>query len=171
MKLRKIFGISGAMLTAAAVLLLLTACGVAGQTSAQKQAERQRVAQMVQESIDARQFTIDINYMIPLRGRSRAVNSFSVKVDGDWLDSNLPYFGQAQSVPYGGGKGLTFKEEIAEYTDSGLVEEKRTLVLTVKNEEDTYVYTFTIFDNGSTDLRVHCRNRDDISYRGELRYD
>ena len=72
-------------------------------------------------------------------------------------------------VPYGGGKGLNFQEKIASYSDSGSSSEKRTIKIGVKNEEDSYIYTLTVFDSGDADLFVHCVNRDDITYRGALK--
>ena len=39
----------------------------------------------------------------------------------------------------------------------------------VKTQEDIFVYSITVFDNGSADINVNCHNRDDISYRGNLR--
>ena len=146
-------------------LVLATACGIFGQTPE----ERRQIADEVQQKLDERSFEIDINYMIPLRGTGKAVNSYSVSVKDNVLDSHLPYFGVARDLPYGGGKGLTFTEKISAYSDSGLVGDRREIVVTVANGEDIYVYTITVFDNGSADVHVHSRNRDDISYRGSLR--
>ena len=146
-------------------LLLVSACGISRQTSA----EQEQTAQAIRQMLDERHFQIDINYMIPLRGGSKSVSSYSITIDGSTIDSHLPYFGEARSVPYGGGKGLTFREEIAGYSDSGVMgREGRRIVVSVKNEEDTYLYTIYVFDNGFADVRVHSRNRDDISYRGSI---
>jgi len=94
-------------------LLLATGCGAARQTSS----DAQQDAQLVQQKLDARSFTIDVNYMIPLRGQARSVSSYSISVDGTTLNSHLPYFGEARNVPYGGGNGLSFKDNIDEYSD------------------------------------------------------
>lgn len=147
---------------AIATALLATACGIARKSS---QAE----IDLVHKILDERSYTIDIDYMIPLRGSGKSVSAYSIKVSADSLDSHLPYFGQAQLVPYGGGNGLNFQEKIDTYSDTGATSDRRTVIITVTNEEDRYVYTLTLFDNGSADLHVHCNNRDDISYRGILR--
>ena len=147
-------------------LFLAVACGSLNRTPQEEQEE----ARLVQEKLDARNYRIDIDYMIPLREGSRPVNgSYSITVDGDTIDSHIPYIGQARNVPYGGGKGLTFKAEIEKYTDGGMRGDRRTLVLQMDNGEDKLVYTFVIFDNGAADVNVHSRNRDNISYRGTLR--
>jgi len=146
-------------------VVIATACGVTRKTPQEQQAEARRI----QEILDSRNYTIDINFMIPLRTSGKAVTAHSIKVHGDTLSSYLPYFGEARMVPYGGGKGLNFQEKIDSYSDSGSSSEKRTIKIGVKNEEDSYVYTLTVFDSGDADLFVHCINRDDITYRGALK--
>ena len=69
-------------------------------------------------------------------------------------------------LSYGGGKVLTFKDDIDKYEDSGWNKGRREVVLSTNNDEDTVVFTFTVYDDGHTDVHVHCRNREDISYRG-----
>lgn len=146
-------------------LVLATACGITRKTPQEKEAEARRV----QEMLDSRSYTIDIDYMIPLRGSGKPVSVHSLKVSGDTLKSHLPYFGEARMVPYGGGKGLNFEEKISSYTDSKASSEKRTITIAVKNEEDSYIFTLTVYDSGDADIHVHCGNRDDISYHGSLK--
>ena len=151
------------LLTVLAVTLL-TGCAALRQTPEEKAAEKLRLEQ----SLDARKYQIDIDYMIPLRGPGKSVTgSYSLSIDESVIESNLPYFGVAYSVPYGGGKVLTFKDQIGEYRDSGWTKDRRTVVVTTNNGEDTLTYTITVFDDGSTDISVHFRNREDISYRGK----
>ena len=152
-----------------AMVLALCACGISRQTAQQRQAEKARIAQQVQASLDECKYTIDIDYMIPLRGIGQVVSNYSLSVSGDTLDSHLPYRGEARMIPYGGGKGLNFQEKISAYTDSGPSSDRRTVTIAVKNDEDSYVYTLTVFENGDADIHVHCGNRDDISYRGSLK--
>ncbi len=161
------------LLGTAALLALafLSGCGTAAKTPEEKSADRERTARLVRQMLDERAFDIDIIHMMPLRGSSRAVTGYSITVDGSTIDSHLPYQGQARNVPYGGGKGLTFKEEIESYTDGGQKKDSRTLVITVKNEEDNYVYNLEIFDNGEASVHVRARNRDSISYRGRMNLD
>ncbi|MBO6096972.1 MAG: DUF4251 domain-containing protein [Bacteroidales bacterium] len=149
-------------------LAIVSACGVSQQTAQRRVAEQNKVTQTVRQKLDGRAYQIDINYMVPLRGGAKAVSNYSVSVDESTIDSHLPYVGEARSVPYGGGKGLTFKDKIESYTDSGWVKDKRTIVVKVKNEEDSYIYTLEVFDNGTASVRVSSRNRDEISYMGRL---
>ena len=148
----------------AAAMILFPACGVIASTS---QVDEQTAA-AVWKKLDDRNFTIDVTYMIPLRGPGKSVTEYFISVDGTTLNSGLPYFGVARSAPYGGGRGLNFEEKIQKYEDGGLVKDSRTIKMSVRNEEDAYEYTVTVYNTGDADIRVHCDNRDDISFRGRM---
>lgn len=148
---------------AAAALLL---CGCASLRMTPE--EKARVAVQVQENLDNRQFMIDVTEMHPLRGPSRQVTGFSLKIDGDKIFSNLPYFGAAYNVPYGGGKGLNFNAEISDYIDTTPKADRRQIMLATYNGEDTYIYTITVFSTGRASIDVRSRNRDPMSYMGDM---
>ena len=96
--------------------------------------------------------------------QAKVTQTVRQKLDGRAYQIDINYM----VPPYGGGKGLTFKDKIESYTDSGWVKDKRTIVVKVKNEEDSYIYTLEVFDNGTASVRVTSRNRDEISYMGRL---
>ena len=155
-------------LLALLAIAVSVSCGTTRQTSEQKSAEEARTSQSIEKMLADRSFQIDVYYMIPFRGGSKSVTTYSITVDGSTIDSHLPFVGDAQNIPYGGGKGLNFKEEIASYTDEGVKKDCHTIVINVKNEEDTYVYTLGIFNNGEVSIHVNSRNRDNISYLGRI---
>ena len=127
---------------------------------------------LVQQKLDAMQYVIDVNYMIPIRGGARSLtNDYFIAVDGSRINSHLPYFGVAYTAVYGGGKVLTFEDEILDYYDSGFRNDSRKVMLKTYNGEDTIIYTMTIFDNGTATINVQCRNREEINYRGVLNVD
>ncbi len=151
-------------------LMLVSGCGTVRLSSEEKLAEKQRVAELVRQALDSRSYRVDIDYMIPLRGSGRNLTTpYSITVDGNTLDSHLPYFGVARSLPYGGGKGLVFTAGIEEYSDSPGKKDRRIIRFKVDNQEDILYYILTVFDNGQADLDVQSFNRDAIRYRGALR--
>ena len=150
-------------------VLLAAGCGILHQSSSEKKAEEARVASLVQDRLDARQYVVTIQFMQPRRGASQAVTSpYSITVDGAHLKSHLPYVGVAYSVPYGGGKVLNFESEIEEYAEDTSRSDRRVIVFSTDNEEDYLVYQLTVFKNGRADLQVSAKNRESISYRGFL---
>lgn len=151
-------------------VLLAAGCGVVQQSSAEKKAEAARVASAVQQNLNARQFRINVEYMYPSNGGSRYVggDGYALVVDGDKVKSHLPYMGVAYSVPYGGGKVLNFEDDIDSYSEEKPRDDRRKVVFSTDNGEDYIVFQVTVFDNGQADIQVRCKNRQQISFRGEM---
>lgn len=149
-------------------LAVLASCGTPKLTPEQE-AEQEKVSQQVSSALDAKQFTIDVRYMNPMRAGGKPVNdSYSLTIDGDKIVSALPYVGRGYNIPFGGGTGLNFEAEISAYNDSGFTKGCRTITVTVDNGEDHLVYTIKVFNNGTADIHVDSRIRDSISFRGDL---
>ena len=148
----------------AAAALLLSGCG-AMRTSPEEEA---RIARLVEQRLDARSFRVDFDAMYPLRGpREILTTPYAVIIHDDTIDSHLPYRGQAWNVPYGGGKVLTFKDDIQSYRDYPQGD-KRIVDLVVNNEEDILQYHFEFFANGKATLHINARNRQSIDYSGRV---
>jgi len=154
------------------MVLLLVVAGCSSLTSAEK-AERQAAQQRaVAEALDSRHYRVGVRTMIPTRGMARQVSyGYSVEVKGDTLVSYLPYFGRAYSVPYGGGKGLNFTAPISEYKAEKDNKGRMQITMLVNNEEDNLTYVLLVFDNGQASIDVRAREREPISYSGELTLD
>ena len=162
--MRKIFMTSVMALTA---LVMLVGCATAEERAA-RAAEQ---AKAVKAALQERNYQIAVNRMYPSRGASKIVSSgYSVEVRNDSLISYLPYFGRAYDVPYGGGNGLNFSAPIRNYKESQTKSDLRHIEIDVQNDEDTYLYTLDIFDNGSTDINVRSRQREPISFSGEMEF-
>lgn len=154
---------------AAAALLLLTSCGSARMSPQEKKLQQARITSQVSTVLNSRSYKINVDYMNPLRGGGRAITfGYCVKVDGDKLTSYLPYVGEARNIPYDGGSGLNFESTLNDYQDSGFKKDRRTITFSTSVDGDTLEYTIIVFDNTKADIRVHSRNRDDISYIGYL---
>ena len=153
-------------LTAAA--FLLTGCGVLIESREDRLARLEREAQQVRQGVESGDFKIEIDHMIPLRGGSRHVDNYSVKVKDGHVVSYLPYFGRAWDLPYGGGHGLNFEADIQESALYRSDDGSYTVRLLIKTDEDTHVYTFQVFQNGSTSLLVQSKNREPISFNGDF---
>lgn len=148
-------------------LVLLTACGTNnGLTKAERDA---LVTRQVQEGLDTRHYTIAVDWMRPLGGMARHVSStYELKVNGDEVDSYLPYIGEAYRLPYGGGKGLNFKGKIKDYTINYPTSNRSHIEFNVTNEEDTYYFRIDVFNNGKAVIDIIAQERDAISFDGEM---
>ena len=153
----------------ASAAVLLAACSTSQLTSEQKAEQRRQVAKTIQEAIDGRNFAVSIKLMMPNRGPSVHVDpGYMLRIKGDSIYSYLPYFGRAYSVPYGGGNSLDFQTTLMGYNRERIKNKYTRVYIAAKNENDTYQYTLEVFDNGHCVLSVTSRNRESISFDGEM---
>lgn len=148
-------------------LVMLVGC-VSAEERAVRSAEQLKA---VKAALQERKYYIAVSRMYPPRGASKSLSyGYSVEVRNDSLFSYLPYFGRAYDIPYGGGKGLDFSAPICNYQESQPKSGQCHIEIGVKNEEDTYLYSFDIFDNGSATINVQSRQRERINYSGEMEF-
>ena len=149
------------------VLMAILWCSCA--SSEEKAAQMVELSANVTNALNNRDYKIAIDRMYPMRGSSRHVTyGYSVEVRNDTLISYLPYFGRAYNVPYGGGMGLNFTSPISSYQEFMKRNGQRHIEIGVTNDEDTYFYTIEVFDNGNTSIEVRARQRERISYSGNV---
>ena len=155
------------------VMALLAAVLLGGcATSEERAAQKAEQVKKVTVALNRRQYKIAIARMYPMNGPSKTVTyGYSVEVKNDSLFSYLPYFGRAYNVPYGGGKGLNFSAPIGSYQEEVAKNGKRRIEIGLTNEEDTYLYILEVFDNGSSTVSVMSRQREQISYSGDMEFD
>ena len=147
------------------VLVMLSRCATVEERAA-RAAEQ---AAKVRTALTERNYKISIDHMYPMKGGSKSVSfGYTVEVRNDSLFSYLPYIGRAYQIPYGGGKGLNFSERIGSYQESQKKNGQRHIEIGVKNDEDTYLYTIDVWDNGSSQIEVQPRQRERITYSGDL---
>lgn len=149
------------------LMLLLTACNTGNRLAkAERQAE---VARQVQASLESRQYTIAVDWMKPLRGTPKHLSyGYELKINGDEMDSYLPYMGEAYRLPYGGGKGLNFKAPILNYTQTQTAGNCYLIEFDVVNDEDVFHYRIDLFSSGKAIIDIWARDRDSISFQGEM---
>lgn len=151
------------------VAVLAMGCATSGRTPGQKVQADAATARTVREAVDSRHYTVEFNRMMPRRFPVRTLDyGYSLRISGDSVYSNLPYMGRAYNVPYGGGDGLNFSGLLRSYRVM-----KRTADCTVVEmqyvcAEDTYDYLLSIYDNGGASLSVLARERDGISFTGNM---
>ena len=148
-------------------MLALTSCGTGSSlTKAEREAA---VTRSVQEGLDTRHYTIAVDWMRPLGGMARHVTSnYELTVNGDEVDSYLPYIGEAYRLPYGGGKGLNFKGKIENYVITYPTSNRSHIEFRVTNDEDSYFFRIDVFNNGNAVIDIIGRDRDPISFDGEM---
>ena len=95
------------------------------------------------------------------------INGYEVRLEGDKIESVLPYVGEAYVAPMGGDEGLNFTGTILDRKiEVGNKNVKLTLEVRSEHNE-RYTYFFTVYPGGSTNLEVIPENKQSISFRGE----
>mgnify|MGYP004443153735 CR=1 FL=1 len=130
-----------------------------------KKERRAKEEQELEKAITEKVYRVDVDMMTSSLGTIQITDSYSLTIKGDTLISYLPFMGRAESVPYGGGKGLNFQTMIDKYEQQKTKKVTR-IAIDAQNDEDNYHFDLDIFPNGSTSLRLRSRNREPISYHG-----
>ncbi len=131
-----------------------------------KEAERVKVERMLADTV----YIVDVTTAVPMGWKNIHLSAdYRLSVNGNRVVSYLPYFGRAYSLPYGGGEGLTFEGETADYR---MVQGKRGMKdigFTVRTREDSFEFHIDISPDGDVSMTVLSNNRQPISFSGHLK--
>ena len=136
----------------------------------EKRAEKEmQKKEEIKKLIDDRSFIFNASHALPMGGSSINLNYyFNVKIDGDSIQSYLPFYGVAYTAEYGSRNSpLDFGTSIEDYS----VEKDKNgyqIQFDVKNGNDYLNYTFRISELGFASLNVTSTNRQSISFTGKI---
>jgi len=142
-------------------------------TSAEKAARAAETARQVAERLDARQYTVCMEYVTPQRMYGHPIGpEYYIRVSGDTLESYLPYFGRAFGpLPYDGGMGLNFTALLDEYQVVRKKKNRTDVSMSVHNDEDRYLYRLEVYDSGEASLYISALKHDFIGFNGYVETD
>ncbi|NMA74223.1 MAG: DUF4251 domain-containing protein [Bacteroidales bacterium] len=121
------------------------------------------------EILNGKRYRIEVRNAYPQSGRHISLTSnYSLTIKNDTIDSYLPYFGRAYSIPYGGGEGLIFKSKMKEYSIEKEKEDEVRIKIVTITPEDSYTYFITVYENKNADINVFMNKRNSIRFQGDL---
>jgi len=159
-------------------ILLMLSCLLSFPLFAQEKTKKELKAERdlqkqkeIETLIDSKKFDFEAQKVNPQGGRviNLDYNMYFLKFNTEKTTCDLPFFGRAFNVPYGGGDGGIVFEGVPENIK---VEKKKKSFLvraTVKGKDDVYDLLFSIFLDGGATLSVNSNNRASISYTGEVK--
>ena len=148
---------------------ILASCASTRKTEAEKQAEAMAIKAMIADSTANRTFTVEVEYVVPRRMESRFLTStYTVRISGDSIMSNLPYYGVAYKASFEREGPLDFDGHIDNYTISYPKEGITRVKLFTRNKLERLEYIFDIMDDGDVSLDVFSADRDRINFTGEM---
>lgn len=151
------------------ILMTFIFAGLCTLSAQSKKEKKEEVEKAVKELVESENYKIIVNTAYPRRGRMIPLTSlYSVEVRNDSVFSQLPYFGRAYSIPYGGGNGLMFEAPITRYLMKTNKRGAAKVDFSARSREDYFKYRITVYSNGSASIDVTMQNRESISFSGEV---
>ncbi len=128
--------------------------------------------QLVQQMLDKRMYKVDFDRAFPMAGPSFALNyPYFVSVIGDRVESFLPYFGRAYTIPFGGGEGLSFEAPITGYSVKEGKKGQHLITFNARSDEDDYTFNLEIYPTGEAFLNINAINKQGMSFDGNMDLD
>lgn len=131
-----------------------------------------KVINEITQKVESKDFTIEMNYANPLRGKQIYLTSdYDLRIKNDSAFAYLPYYGVAHIAPYASNEGgIKFAEPMSDYT---ITPHKKAdgwdIRFKVKSQFGVYNLVLNIFNNGSATLSVDSYERDTITFDGMLK--
>lgn len=154
------------------VLLSLLSIPVTAQEKTKKELKAERTIQKqkeIQSLIESVNFVFNAEKLIPQGGGLRILdyNIYFVKFSTENAVGDLPFFGRAFNIPYGGDGGIKFEGKPEKIK---IEKKKKSYIVkaTVKGKDDIYDLMFSVFFDGGTTLSVNSNKRASISYDGNI---
>ncbi len=163
------------------LLVILTSCLLFGNATAQKtlkeavKVEEKAIGDATSNRIDklmtSKEFEFVANTAIPMRMASKSVvgSNYNVRFSPSKIVSVLPYFGSVRGgIAIGKDDGLRFEGTPKEYTVKQS-EKAYFVTATVETKKDRFELEMVVGDSGYATLTIKSRNRDSITYQGEVK--
>lgn len=121
--------------------------------------------------INSASYSFEAQWATTQRGKriNLASNPNSLIIVNNNAKADLPYFGVAQNIPYGGDGGINFDREMEDYQVT--FDDKKHKVnirFKVKNKSESFSIILTIYNSESASLSINSNNRNSINYDGTI---
>jgi hypothetical protein len=124
----------------------------------------------VKSLIESKRFVFKVQTIMPLSGTVRqSLNEYDIRLYGDSLISQLPYFGRAFTAPMPGERGgFYFTSTDFDYSIKNRKKGGWEILLKPKDVRDVREYFISVSEKGYANLRVISNSRQPISYSGVI---
>lgn len=136
----------------------------------EKEQKEAAMATAVKNMIESKHYQFVPQTMLPQSGRARPVTTpYDLRVAGDTLSADLPYFGRSYTSDYGSAdNAINFKTTGFQYTQEDGKKGGWRITITPKNIRNVSKFSLDISTSGFTSLVVSSNMRQSISYNGYI---
>ncbi len=136
-----------------------------------QKAEKEYAA--TKELINSKNFVFEADWATTQGGKriNLTTNPNFLKVKGDQVSADMPYFGVAQSaIGYGGGDtGIIFEETPKKYNvEFNDKKTKAVIKFDANNKSESFNVILHVYKNGNASLSISSSKRNSISYDGKI---
>ena len=155
------------------LMIFVLASGFAQDVSKKELREKNKIEKQHQADslINSREFIFVAVRALPQEGGSvdLTTNSNFVKFYPENIISDMPFFGRAFSIDYGGDGGLKFEGKPSEFNVVTRKEGKGyDIKVAVSATRDTYQLNLFVGPEGNATLTINSNQRSSISYDGNI---
>lgn len=136
-----------------------------------KDEKKLELQKLIENLIDSKHFLFVANRALPMSGSSidLTTNSNFVKFEPDYIESYMPFFGQAYSAEYNYDPGVKFEGKPEFFTIKRLKKNRGyDIMAKVSLSRDTYDLRLEVGLEGNSTLSISSYNRSTISYIGRI---
>lgn len=150
------------------IILLASTGSVALSQNSKKEKDAAKAA-AVKKMVEAGSYLFEVQSALPSGGRNINLSpGYTLKVSGDTLISQLPYYGRAYSSAGVSDGGYDFTSVDFEYEVTDRKKGGWNIDIKTKDQQENPKLVLTVFENGSASLTITTMSRQSISYSGYL---
>ena len=152
------------------LLLIVLITGVSAQKKEERKAKKQQKYQECLQLIESGEFKFEAEKAYPMGGESidLTTNYGFLKISKNKSECDLPFFGRAYRMEYGGDGGMNFEGEI--FNEKWTRNDKKnkfTYSFDVRDKE-RFTVILKAFSKESCSLIIRCDSKAHISYSGQI---
>lgn len=158
------------IIIASLFIMLTTACA-SSRDSGERQALSAQIASQISDSIEAKTMQFTFDYVTPMRFPPHYLTTnYTVRLQGDSLESYLPYFGQAyrSNLANNDRSPLSFNGKADDIVIKHGKKNDFAVSFRTSNDTEQLEYSLRIFPNGKVTLNVNSSDRETISFEGQM---
>jgi hypothetical protein len=161
-----------------AIIIIVLLCFFNFTLSAQEKSKKELKAEkeiqqqkQIETLLNSKNFVFEAQKATPQGGRLVHLdyNTYFLKFNETKTTCDLPFFGRAYNVAYGGSdSGMKF-EGTPEKINIEKKKKSYYVTATVKGKDDSFDLSLSVFYDGGATLSINSNNRAPISYDGEVK--